>query len=436
MLKDNNNDNLEPDSEIIEGCWDCPADPVKHDHNNVVVNKGTALYCCECQTERPKDVKFYLPDDLSNQQRFNEAGKPDWRCQFCNNYNRFDEIICIHCNEHREDEDQPGIDLKEGNWEYNGSSTNLNTGYIDSDPDLNNIDSNTTHGNTMNGYNNKERILFKMSPSTTTVSKNKNYLNIVILLTLCFSIFIIYNLFHKSKIDLNLIQMKWETSTIISADVVLYGEGFELPFNDYVIIRQEEKLNNYIQVKIGQKKITKYRTKRVSLGKIAVKKSKRVKVGSKRVKSGFRTKNLGNGKFRKEIVYTTKPIYKTKYYTEQQEKFKNIKEPYTVIVDDFVQKPIYKTYYYWQYIEHQQVDNIKKRGNKGSPLEWSKIPSKYANPMMSRGKTLYFLIFEDDNKKQYTISVNKSIWNTYKIGKKYSAMVNKIGLLSDIKLIE
>lgn len=75
--------------------WDCTCG------NKKIL--GIATYCPVCQTERPANVKFYLPDDAEEITDTEELkvlnSGPDWECGVCSAINKDSSDKCFVCKE-------------------------------------------------------------------------------------------------------------------------------------------------------------------------------------------------------------------------------------------------------------------------------------------------------------------------------------------------
>ncbi len=86
--------------EILMGCWDCSSCGARR-------IRGDAYQCSACGSARPKDVKFYLPEDAevvteSKAIRAAEAG-PDWPCASCGAWISATIETCPNCAARRDD---------------------------------------------------------------------------------------------------------------------------------------------------------------------------------------------------------------------------------------------------------------------------------------------------------------------------------------------
>lgn len=87
----------------IEALWDCI-------YCNSKAIGGSLQNCPNCGHTRGKEVKFYLPSDISinnavDESKHSVSSGPDWLCSYCRAYNKSDITICKNCGASREKSD-------------------------------------------------------------------------------------------------------------------------------------------------------------------------------------------------------------------------------------------------------------------------------------------------------------------------------------------
>ena len=79
---------------IREGRWDCPS-------CGSVGQLGRHVYCVGCGAPRPKEIRFYLPEDAEAVtdagQLAQAAAGPDWICEHCGGSARASDRTCPGC---------------------------------------------------------------------------------------------------------------------------------------------------------------------------------------------------------------------------------------------------------------------------------------------------------------------------------------------------
>jgi hypothetical protein len=79
---------------IREGRWDCPS-------CGSVGQLGRHVYCVGCGAPRPKEIRFYLPEDAEAVtdagQLSQAAAGPDWICEHCGGSARATDLTCPGC---------------------------------------------------------------------------------------------------------------------------------------------------------------------------------------------------------------------------------------------------------------------------------------------------------------------------------------------------
>lgn len=87
----------------IEALWDCI-------YCNSKGIGGSMRDCPNCGHTRGKEVKFYLPKDISIRNAVDESKNtissgPDWLCGYCRAYNRSENLTCKNCGASRSKHD-------------------------------------------------------------------------------------------------------------------------------------------------------------------------------------------------------------------------------------------------------------------------------------------------------------------------------------------
>ncbi len=129
-------------------------------------------------------------------------------------------------------------------------------------------------------------------------------------------------------------------------------------------LSDEQVVDHTTSVKVGTRPVT--RTRTVQTGTRSVTHSKQVQTGTRRVKAG--TKSLGNGFFKD--VYTDKPIYGTKTWTEHVPVYGE--EPYTDYEPVYEQRPVHATVHHYEIDRWTADEDTVLRGDGVDP-RWPSV---------------------------------------------------------------
>lgn len=400
------------ESIVVEGFWDCDECSKR--------NNGTNLYCHYCQKERPENVRFYLPDDISNLKRHDTLGNPDWICKHCKNHNISEEDICVHCNTHRyEDKHMIGEDVK------------------DAPTHDTNISVKEYSVNTKSSYYQQYNIAQYKKPAIIAIA---------VITISC----LLYWGFRERTIDVIVNSVYWERVIDIYDYVKVTEEGENVPFGA-VVINSREVFDGYEKKATGRKiPITKYHSKQVQDGTKQEPYSEMVQQGTKqesyseRVQSGTERYETGkvsgqNGKF--QITYGTRPTYTTvtKYRTvpnyvtvtkyKTVPKYKTIQEPYTDYEPEYIQVPDFDTIYTYTIDRLKRTNQLVERGYKGKrePI-WPNVVGTH----IKVDKSEHFKVsFKDINDgKSYDLNITFNDYDKYNVGSRYKAVINNFGTLT------
>ena len=398
------------ESIVVEGFWDCDECSKQ--------NNGTNLYCDVCMKERPENVKFYLPDDISGLKQHDSLGNPDWICKHCKNHNNSEEVICVHCNTHRyEDEHMIGEDVKDAPNRDMGISVkeySIKTKY-----DITN------------------RLVQYRKPAMITMAI------IMVLLGLYWG-------FRERTIDVIVNSIYWERVIDIYDYVNVTEEGENVP-SGAVVINIREVFDRYETKATGRTiPVTKYRSKQVQDGTKQESYSERVQQGTKqesyseRVQSGTERYETGrvsgkNGKF--QITHGTRPIYTTvtkyrsvpnyvavtKYKTVP--KYKTIQEPYTDYEPEYIQVPDYDTVYTYTINRLKRTNQLVEHGYKGKRESvWPNVVGTHVR--IDKSERLKVSFRDVNDVKLYDLNITFNNYNKYNVGSKYRAIINNFGKLT------
>ncbi len=264
---------------IRVGRWDCNVCGHKG-------NPGPSLHCESCGAPRPKNVKFYLPEDaeiVKDEEKIKEAeAGPDWICDFCGAHNKATSQVCESC----------------------GAAKNYQN-YVQPSQDV--IDF-------------LEKNKKKIKNNFKIDKKFKRIALVILLLTIGILLFGSIS----RKVDVKVEKKIWTKKYEIEKYVKVKKSDWSLPPNAE-LISKKDAVHHYDEV-FDHYEI---KTRKV-----------KVKVGEEKYVCGH--KDLGNGYFKD--VYCTRPVYEYKTETYKEPVYKKIpiyKTKYTFYIWEWQKiKPI------------------------------------------------------------------------------------------------
>ncbi len=342
---------------IRVGRWDCT-------HCNHKGNLGPDTKCINCGAPRPKNVKFYLPEDaeiLKNKEEIKKAKSgADWVCSFCNSHNKAYEKNCQSCGNDRQAEDGDSS-LQE--IEYSLEETPL-------------------------GSEKKKAKKNKIPPK----KKKRTAMKIVLGIVATFLLFVVLSLFN-SEINVEVTGHSWERKFKTEQNLLVSDEDWSLP-HGATNISSFRAIHHYDQVPDG------YETKTRSVKK---------KVGTKRVKIG--TKDLGNGHF--EDIYETQDVYENVEEKYQAQKYKDV--------------PVYREKYKFNVFKWLKGKEAIASGNNKEPYWPELIKDPKAKDARIGEKTeRYFIEIIDHKNKKHKEKVPMEYWLNVEKGDKVKAKKSSI----------
>jgi len=244
---------------IKVGRWDC----TQCGH---LGNLGPNTRCEKCGAPRPKDVKFYLPQDaeivVDIQKQKEAKSGADWVCSFCNAQNKSTHLICQSCGNDRD--------------------------ATDGDKSL------------------EEKTYLYQQNQTDTKSSSKLWKYLKRAVIGLFAFFIVFAILTQIKTDVKVTvtACKWERTIEIEEYKKVVEEDWQLP-------EGSEKIDSFRAIhhynKVADGTETQTRTVQKQTG------TEKVKVGEK---------DLGNGYF--EDIYEERPVYEDVEETYETTKYKQV----------------------------------------------------------------------------------------------------------------
>lgn len=385
---------------IREGRWDCGQCGTRK-------VRGRDMNCPGCGVKRAENTKFYLAEgepEVTDAKLIEKAKKgADWYCEHCQSGNRADENHCSQCGATR------------------GSSKSAPVREY-------------ALGNIPNGEVKKPiAVASASSPAPTPVTTpvpNEPYdclddstnpyddgngpdprwiIGVIAALVIGIIAFVLW----PRQITLKVTGFSWHREVSVSRYTTVVEENWDVPSGGRVLSRRRE-IRSYVSV------LDHYETRTRQV-------SEEVQVGTESYVSGSR--DLGNGFF--EDVYSERPVYETRYHTETYE------EPV------YRQDPVYDTKYRYEIDRWINVRVEKSTGNsQNEPAPfWPGFKlagdgsARVGNERESGRTETYLVHFLSQGKKneKYDLTVDRSTWDSYKNNGLYTAKVNLLGKLSDIK---
>lgn len=302
---------------IRVGRWDCFV-------CGNVGNHGPKTHCENCGASRPKDVKFYLPEDeqvIKSRGIVKEAKSgADWVCSYCAGHNKTSQTHCQTCGNER---------------------------VIDEDISLQEKDYTLEEVPTIGG-----RGVERVTPKPKKLKGRAGFWKYVLGATGLGGVFA-WLFSFSTAVDVPIVDMYWERQVAVEEYREVREESWELP-QGATNVQQERAIHHYDKEVIG------YKTETQTV---------REQVGTRQVVCG--QKDLGNGYF--EDKYCPEPIYE------------NVQKQVEVPI--YKETPVYKTKYEYNIFKWIEISPLVTSG-KSNPANWAKdSPEMLANPdKYRRGK--------------------------------------------------
>lgn len=388
--------------EILMGRWDCGSCGTK----GVL---GDDYECDNCGSDRPEDVKFYLPDDaevITDAKGIADAkAGPDWRCEYCDSWIPATSEDCYNCG---------GGDI-EGNerqvTDFAPAAPIVRTAYHEPHeaptdvPDVPRFD---------------KLLLSKISIAVGSV------------LLLLIGIY----MFWAQDVPVVVIGHKWTRVQNIEQYHALDKEGWDHPGDAYDV-SSSRRLHHYNRVLDHYE--TKYRNERytVQQGTKSQSYTERVSAGTERYQSGSTTRSLGNGRYSRTPTYSTRTKYRTVTRTRQVPNY--VTKTRRVSYQDPVYKqvPEYRTYYNYRVNRWLAIAARKTSGRNKKP-QWpdTSLPIKSGIGALRLGSrsgvyTVDLRVLDRDDFKQYSKSLDYGRWREINHGQRMIARI-RIGVVTKL----
>ncbi|MEM7104203.1 MAG: Ran-binding zinc finger domain-containing protein [Bacteroidota bacterium] len=345
---------------VYAGRWDC--NTCGH-----IGNHGPNKHCINCGSPRPKNVKFYLPDNaqaLIDEEAIKEAlVGPDWVCKYCETPNVAYAKFCSECGA-----SQSGEFLKEKT--YTNEEVPLDSGK-ETQAD------HVAQYKEKHGLTKKVKRFFSWAKATA--------LALVTAIVAWLSSF-------SSTVNVEIVALNWERTIEIQEYKLVEEEDWHLPTSGK-LIESFRAVHHYDKVSKG------FETKTKTI---------QVQVGTETYACG--KKDLGNGYF--EDVYCDRPIYEDRQETYREEVFEDV--------------PVYQTKYRYSIKRWKPESSLTDKGT-SKPAIWPTSPKLENTGRYRIGdrKERYSIVIKRKN-KTHTEEVNPSFWENQEVGQKVKAEISTV----------
>jgi len=344
---------------VYVGRWDCPTCGTK-------AIAGPETRCPNCGSSRPKNVRFYLPEDaemVDDEARIKEArAGADWICGHCGTQNKAADTACKACGNER-DESSQDVALSEREYGLDELPT---------------------------GSFAPKRSVHPLEEQQKRPKKRRAGIRFILLIGLVlFGGWMLLKSFPKT-VEVTVSSFEWKRSFQLEHYETVGKEAWSVP-NGAFDVSSFRAIKSYKQVLRGYE--TKTRTKRVQ-------------VGTERYVCGKVDK--GNGYFVDK--YCTRAVYE------------NRQETYEEPVYD--QVPVYATKYKFKVKEWvSRKSNLLTSSGKNQEAKWP-TDVRLNSPKEWRSgqkKGNYYLTVKEDNGTAHREEVSYDYWQKLKKGQRIKA---------------
>lgn len=364
---------------IKVGRWDC-------EHCGQQGILGPETKCTNCGSNRPEDVRFYLPKDaryVKDEQKIKEAkAGANWDCSFCGSDNLARATVCSSCGNARTAAEER-LEIREYGLGETPDDSEVARGLEledDRASGLKPIHPETEYRKAFNQHKKKKKT-------------NKSFLWIGGILLTGFIILIVLTFIQK-EISVEVTKMHWERTIETEQYKEVMEEGWSVPSGGRMT-------DSYRAVHHTEKVFDGYETRTREV---------KEQVGTERYVCGQR--DLGNGYF--EDKYCDRPVYETR--TEEYQ------------VQRYREEPVYKTKYRYAIFKWMPAGTIKTSGNDKNP-EWGDL-SLIENDKNRRERNRtedYRIKVMDEKGKTHEEKLSFSRWKSLKLGDELPAKRNGLG---------
>ncbi|MBX7241175.1 MAG: hypothetical protein K1X92_05445 [Bacteroidia bacterium] len=333
--------------------WDCPV-------CGLTGNNGPDLKCTGCGASRPRNVRFYLPENAVSiadieKIRAAKAGV-NWICGHCHSHNRAEDVSCKSCGNDRDELSQDSsLEVRE----YNEEEVPVD-------------------GKIVRELNENELAHARLN------QKRKFPLWIFIPLTFLL-VWGVYSL--KTPAQVTVSGFEWYRETELEHNEAVRKDGWSLPPSAFNV-RTSREIHHYDKV------FDHYETRTRTV---------RVPSGTRRYVCG--KTDRGNGYF--EDRYCTETVYENKTERYQESIYRDV--------------PVYANRYYYEIYEWVRKESIKSSAQNQSP-SWPQSAYLSSREWREGNKKEKYKITVSDRKGgKHTLEIPFSYWNKLKPGQKIPA---------------
>ncbi|GAB4416990.1 MAG: hypothetical protein OHK0039_26810 [Bacteroidia bacterium] len=340
------------------GRWDCPTCGTKR-------ILGPETRCPNCGSPRPKNVRFYLPDDaevLDDDEAHRRAhAGADWICGHCDTQNKATDTLCNGCGNPRDEESQD-VNLQERTYGMHEVPTDSFA---------------------------QERTQHPLELAQQRPRRRSPFRYVLYAALVLLGGYLALRSFPRS-IAVTVEQFRWERSLQVLHNEAVQKEDWSLPQGAFEV-SSFQAVRSYRQVLRGYET----RTRTVQ-----------VKVGEERYVCGKIDK--GNGYFVDK--YCTRPIYENREETYQEPVYDQV--------------PVYDTKYRFKVMEwvaHEQ--HLLRAAAEGHEAHWPEQPRRSDPQNWKEGERTeaYYLVLREGDGDQHTERVGYTFWSGLSQGQSIKA---------------
>ena len=381
---------------LVEGVWDCPACGLKE-------IRASIKECPSCGKPQGTDTVFKLPNKITYVPKEKAAKinkNPNWQCSFCESLNDDDLHNCKGCGASKEDSEYNYFEMRRKEEErkrekeeaYQEEMNSYNNPYANNDKDKNN-----------DSYESLGQLIVRL------FSKFKTEIigGTCALLGLSLFIGLFVFLFLPRNEELTINEFSWDREIQIQVEKTVDESDWSIPSGGRLQYQKEE-IHHYDKVIDHYETIVEEKSRQVldHYETVTEQKSRQVVDYYEEYVTGYR--DLGNGYF--EEITSSRPIYKTEYYTETHQEPIYRTEYYTETRQEPVYKdvPVYKTKYYYEIERWFYSHSIKTNGKDKNPY-WGEYTLK-EKERVSKEIENYYISGLNKKEEQKTYEVPFKAW--------------------------
>lgn len=396
---------MDEEGEILVGCWDCTSCGKKG-------VSGDAYRCDSCGAGRPDDVEFYLP---SNAKVVKDAvgiaaakAGADWMCEYCRQWVTAVEKECQNC---------AGGQIAGSQRQVTGEVV---TSVRATDHEIAEaLDKEIARQTAEIRSASRQRTV--ASPQEPAVveppgrRRGAPMLPVLLaLLGLIGTTGLGWLIFRAKDVVVAVSGHSWSRVQHVEEYRALQQDGWDRPADAYNV-RTERRVHHHDRV------LDHYEAR----SRIV---HDRVADGTERVRTGTRTRSLGNGRFEREPVYTTRTKYRTVARTERYQ------EPI------YRRDPVYRDYYLYTVDRWVPGEDRREQGS-GLEARWPPTTVRDTRQRMGGREETYTIILTErspepgEQARTWTRSLDEASWRSWRDGMIVVATI-RLGSVVDMRAVE